>query len=255
MCRISSSRTLRPFDDETTSTTGLILSRPACRCHFRTTYSPQRIRASSEAGRETRCTMPNPPSSSSLLPRSTPFPISVVTTVVHPTPRVLGPSSGAPFASHRSAQGEDSVVLPPMSKTCDLPPCRHREGPIDIDPRRFSLWITPTHRGRHVKAMVKADVKATDLKGLHGKIRKRGYASGDLKGHTYADSKPTLEKCKAHDVSVHIYPPRSIDAQKPPFRRSNARSSTATSRRTPLQRGWRPSTPAARSAVPVVHPR
>ena len=113
------------------------------------------------------------------------------------------------------------MVLPPMSKTCDLPPCRHREGPIDIDPRRFSLWITPTHRGRHVKAMVKADVKATDLKGLHGKIRKRGYASGDLKGHTYADSKPTLEKCKAHDVSVHIYPPRSIDAQKPPFRRSN----------------------------------
>jgi len=66
----------------------------------------------------------------------------------------------------------------------------------------------------HVNAMVKADVKATGLKALQGKIWKNGYASGDLKGHIYADFKPMLEWCKDRSVSVNIYSSGSIGAQK-----------------------------------------
>jgi len=66
----------------------------------------------------------------------------------------------------------------------------------------------------HVKAMVKNDVKATGLKSLQGKIWKKGYASGDLMGHIYADFKPMLEWCKGQGVSVNIYSSGSIGAQK-----------------------------------------
>jgi len=68
--------------------------------------------------------------------------------------------------------------------------------------------------GIYVNAMMKSDVKATGLKALQGKIWKNGYATGDLKGHVYADFKPMLEWCKEQGVSVSIYSSGSIAAQK-----------------------------------------
>jgi len=66
----------------------------------------------------------------------------------------------------------------------------------------------------YVNAMMTSDVKATGLKALQGKIWKDGYATGQLKGHIYADFQPMLEWCKEHNVSVNIYSSGSIGAQK-----------------------------------------
>lgn len=73
----------------------------------------------------------------------------------------------------------------------------------------------------YMNAMVKADVKATGLKGVQGKIWKGGYASGDLKGHIYNDFKPMLDWMKKQSVSVNIYSSGSIGAQKLLFGKSD----------------------------------
>jgi len=73
----------------------------------------------------------------------------------------------------------------------------------------------------YVKALMDNDVKATGLKSLQGKVWKAGYASGELKGHTYDDFKPLLDWCKNQGVSVNIYSSGSIGAQKLLFGHSN----------------------------------
>ena len=65
-----------------------------------------------------------------------------------------------------------------------------------------------------VTALMRADVKATGLKSLQGKMWKSGYASGELVGHVYSDFLPMLDWCKDHDVKVCIYSSGSIAAQK-----------------------------------------
>lgn len=65
-----------------------------------------------------------------------------------------------------------------------------------------------------VKAMVSADVKATGLKSLQGKMWKAGYDNGTIKGHVYEDFVPLLDWCKSQGIDVSIYSSGSIEAQK-----------------------------------------
>jgi methylthioribulose 1-phosphate dehydratase / enolase-phosphatase E1 len=65
-----------------------------------------------------------------------------------------------------------------------------------------------------VKSMVAADVKATGLKSLQGKMWKTAYEEGSVESHVYEDFIPTLEWCKAHGIQVYIYSSGSIGAQK-----------------------------------------
>mmetsp|Transcript_3941 Transcript_3941/g.6026 ORF Transcript_3941/g.6026 Transcript_3941/m.6026 type:complete len:588 (-) Transcript_3941:68-1831(-) len=65
-----------------------------------------------------------------------------------------------------------------------------------------------------VKAMVSADVKATGLKSLQGKMWKTGYENGSIKGHVYPDFVPMLEWCESQSIQVYIYSSGSVTAQK-----------------------------------------
>lgn len=73
-----------------------------------------------------------------------------------------------------------------------------------------------------VEIMVKADVKATALKSLQGTMWKAGYASGELKGHVYADVPVAFQWFVDQGVSVNIYSSGSIGAQKLLFSKSTA---------------------------------
>jgi methylthioribulose 1-phosphate dehydratase/enolase-phosphatase E1 len=65
-----------------------------------------------------------------------------------------------------------------------------------------------------VKIMVAADVKATGLKSLQGKMWKTGYEDGAIKSHVYEDFVPTLDWCQSQGIQVYIYSSGSIEAQK-----------------------------------------
>ena len=65
-----------------------------------------------------------------------------------------------------------------------------------------------------VRHMVKNDYKLPSLKTLQGKMWKRGYENGDLKGHVYSDFVPMLQWMQSHGVHVCIYSSGSVQAQK-----------------------------------------
>uniref|UniRef100_A0A7S1YDL9 2,3-diketo-5-methylthio-1-phosphopentane phosphatase n=1 Tax=Sexangularia sp. CB-2014 TaxID=1486929 RepID=A0A7S1YDL9_9EUKA len=73
-----------------------------------------------------------------------------------------------------------------------------------------------------VKQLVKDDVKEPALKALQGKMWKAGYASGELKGHVYADVPGALEALRAAGVKLAVYSSGSVPAQKLLFRHSEA---------------------------------
>ena len=58
-----------------------------------------------------------------------------------------------------------------------------------------------------------SDKKTTGLKSLQGKIWRHGYASGELKGHLYADVLPALNAWHEAGLPVFIYSSGSIAAQ------------------------------------------
>eukprot|EP00560_Eucampia_antarctica_P002126 CAMPEP_0197837836 /NCGR_PEP_ID=MMETSP1437-20131217/33457_1 /TAXON_ID=49252 ORGANISM="Eucampia antarctica, Strain CCMP1452" /NCGR_SAMPLE_ID=MMETSP1437 /ASSEMBLY_ACC=CAM_ASM_001096 /LENGTH=288 /DNA_ID=CAMNT_0043445205 /DNA_START=60 /DNA_END=926 /DNA_ORIENTATION=- len=66
----------------------------------------------------------------------------------------------------------------------------------------------------YVQGMVQFDVKAPGLKTLQGKMWNSGYASGELKGHVYADFPYMLKWMNNNNVKVNIYSSGSIAAQK-----------------------------------------
>jgi methylthioribulose 1-phosphate dehydratase / enolase-phosphatase E1 len=65
-----------------------------------------------------------------------------------------------------------------------------------------------------VKLMVEQDYKLPSLKSMQGKIWKRGYETGTLKGHVYSDFVPMLQWMENHGVHVCIYSSGSVQAQK-----------------------------------------
>ena len=63
------------------------------------------------------------------------------------------------------------------------------------------------------------DRKSTALKSLQGRIWKKGFESGELKGILYADVPPALDRWAA-SAQVAIYSSGSVDAQRLLFRYS-----------------------------------
>jgi methylthioribulose 1-phosphate dehydratase/enolase-phosphatase E1 len=93
--------------------------------------------------------------------------------------------------------------------------------PNDHPLKSYLLMTQPegTHVGANevsklIKDMVAADVKATGLKALQGKMWKAGYENGTIKGHVYEDFVPMLDWCKLQGIQVYIYSSGSIEAQK-----------------------------------------
>lgn len=58
------------------------------------------------------------------------------------------------------------------------------------------------------------DRKVTPLKQLQGILWKKGYASGEIKGHVFDDVQPALNKWKAEGLELGVYSSGSIEAQK-----------------------------------------
>ena len=66
-------------------------------------------------------------------------------------------------------------------------------------------------------SLMKRDVKSAALKDLQGQMWKAGYASGELKGHVYADFVPCLDwmtQSNNNGVKVYIYSSGSVQAQQ-----------------------------------------
>jgi methylthioribulose 1-phosphate dehydratase / enolase-phosphatase E1 len=111
----------------------------------------------------------------------------------------LGTAPDDEICAIHSSLAQDLLLLP------DDHPCK--------------CHLTNSQGTRHdiaaiVGSMVTADVKATGLKNLQGKMWKAGYYNGTLEGHVYDDFVPTLDWCQAHGVKVYIYSSGSIEAQK-----------------------------------------
>lgn len=58
------------------------------------------------------------------------------------------------------------------------------------------------------------DRKATPLKSLQGMIWRKGYESGELKGHVYADAPEFLKKWHQRGLKLYVYSSGSVEAQK-----------------------------------------
>ncbi len=58
------------------------------------------------------------------------------------------------------------------------------------------------------------DVKATSLKTLQGLVWQAGYASGEIKGHVYADAVAALQAWHQLGYALYVYSSGSIQAQK-----------------------------------------
>jgi enolase-phosphatase E1 len=66
------------------------------------------------------------------------------------------------------------------------------------------------------------DRKATPLKSLQGMIWEVGYASGELRGHVYADVPPALRRWHARGLRLAVYSSGSEQAQRLIFGHSTA---------------------------------
>ena len=66
------------------------------------------------------------------------------------------------------------------------------------------------------------DRKITPLKSVQGILWTKGYESGEILGHVYADVKPALEKWKSHGLQMGVFSSGSIAAQKLIFGYSEA---------------------------------
>jgi enolase-phosphatase E1 len=66
------------------------------------------------------------------------------------------------------------------------------------------------------------DRKVTPLKALQGLVWERGYRSGDLAGHVYADTAPALRRWTDRGARIYIYSSGSVKAQQLLFEHSDA---------------------------------
>jgi 2,3-diketo-5-methylthio-1-phosphopentane phosphatase len=62
--------------------------------------------------------------------------------------------------------------------------------------------------------LMDADVKSTGLKSLQGRIWRKGYESGALRGHLFADVAPAMRRWHEAGVRLAIYSSGSVEAQR-----------------------------------------
>lgn len=67
---------------------------------------------------------------------------------------------------------------------------------------------------RQLHAWIAEDAKVTALKTLQGMIWADGYATGELKGHVYADAAELLRRWHDAGIALYVYSSGSIAAQK-----------------------------------------
>jgi len=84
----------------------------------------------------------------------------------------------------------------------------------DLTPAQLSQVKDASDCTSLVQYMVSNDLKLASLKSMQGKMWKKGYENGDLKGHIFPDFVPMLEWMKSNGVKVHVYSSGSIQAQK-----------------------------------------
>ena len=65
-----------------------------------------------------------------------------------------------------------------------------------------------------LKRLIEQDVKDVELKRVQGLIWKKGYASGELKGHVYEDVLPAFKRWTEAGYRIGIYSSGSVRAQK-----------------------------------------
>jgi len=95
-------------------------------------------------------------------------------------------------------------------------------GAVDAPQVPSGAQATADDVSRNVHWQMDQDRKTTGLKSLQGKIWKDGYASGELKGHVYADVPEALHRWNDLGISVYIYSSGSVAAQKLLFGNSEA---------------------------------
>ncbi|HEX4872156.1 MAG TPA: acireductone synthase [Nevskiaceae bacterium] len=74
----------------------------------------------------------------------------------------------------------------------------------------------------HLEQWMAEDRKLTPLKALQGLIWARGYASGALSGHVYADAVDGLRRWHARGLRLYVYSSGSVEAQRLIFGHSTA---------------------------------
>lgn len=72
-----------------------------------------------------------------------------------------------------------------------------------------------------LEGWIDADVKATPLKAIQGRVWADGYASGAFQGHVYPDAAAALRRWAAAGVRLHVYSSGSVEAQRLLFRHSD----------------------------------
>ncbi|MCX7633609.1 MAG: acireductone synthase [Turneriella sp.] len=73
-----------------------------------------------------------------------------------------------------------------------------------------------------LKDYVRKDVKDTTLKWVQGKIWKKAFEDGSIRGHVYPDVPPAWRRWCEHGIRIFIYSSGSVEAQKLLFRYSEA---------------------------------
>ena len=74
--------------------------------------------------------------------------------------------------------------------------------------------LVPEAAGGVLEKWIDEDRKVTPLKALQGMIWRKGYESGELKGHLYPDAAEHLKRWHQKGLKLYIYSSGSVEAQK-----------------------------------------
>jgi enolase-phosphatase E1 len=120
---------------------------------------------------------------------------------------VLFPYAQAHIAAFVAAHRADVEVAQALRDAADI------AGESDAGDERLVALL---------REWIDEDRKATPLKTLQGRVWADGYATGELRGHVYADAVTGLQRWHAAGVALYVYSSGSIAAQKLLFGYSTA---------------------------------
>lgn len=84
------------------------------------------------------------------------------------------------------------------------------------------LENSPSSIANYLEFLIEIDRKSTPLKSIQGKIWKKGYEDGEIKGEVFAEVPKAFERWKAKGIGIAIFSSGSILAQKMLFQNSTA---------------------------------
>lgn len=89
-----------------------------------------------------------------------------------------------------------------------------REARLQIEQDAGGKAMPRDELATHICSLMDRDVKATGLKQLQGLIWDRGYRSGELRSHVFADVPDALRRWRTAGLQICIYSSGSIAAQR-----------------------------------------